>query len=140
MAYEQYLRPSFLESLGQKVKQGVDMFGKAQGLYETGKALFSAYESVVPMISQAAAFVPYVFKISQVKYIMFQNLNCGKHFNNVNIFIGQGYHHGKRFLGHLENAYRTGNEIYQIIEPALQHVAPETTGHTNRHLNKMDSN
>ena len=32
MAYEQYLRPSFLESLGQTVKQGVDMFGKAKGL------------------------------------------------------------------------------------------------------------
>ena len=44
MAYEQYLRPSFLESLGQKVKQGVDMFGKAKGLYETGKALFGAYK------------------------------------------------------------------------------------------------
>ena len=55
-------------------------------------------------------------------------------------FIGQGYHHGKRFLGHLDNANRTGKEIYKIIEPALQQVAPETTGHTNRHLNKMDSN
>ena len=61
MAYEQYLRPSFLESLGQKVKQGVDKFGKAKGLYETGKALFSAYETVAPMISQAAALVPYIF-------------------------------------------------------------------------------
>ncbi len=60
MACEQYLRPSFGESLGRKVKQGVDMFGKAKGIYETGKALFSAYESVAPMISQAAAFVPYV--------------------------------------------------------------------------------
>ena len=66
MAYEQYLRPSFLESLGQKVKQGVDMFGKAKGLYETGKALFSAYETVAPMIGQAAAFIPYVLYKSQV--------------------------------------------------------------------------
>ena len=56
MAYE----PSFLESLGQKVKQGVDMFGKAKGVYATGKALFSAYETVAPMINQAAAFVPYI--------------------------------------------------------------------------------
>ena len=55
-----YLRPSFWESLGQKVKQGVDMFGKARGLYETGKSLFSAYEAVAPMIGQAAAFIPYV--------------------------------------------------------------------------------
>ena len=28
----------------------------------------------------------------------------------------------------------------KIIEPALQQIAPETTGHTNRHLNKIDSN
>ena len=60
MAYEQYLRPSFWESQGQKVKQGVDMFGKAKGLYVTSKALFSAYEAVAPMIGQAAAFIPYV--------------------------------------------------------------------------------
>ena len=39
-------------------------------------------------------------------------MNFGKHFNNVNNFIGHGYHHGKRFLGHLDNAYRTGAEIY----------------------------
>ena len=68
---------------------------------------------------------------------MFHKLNFGKHFNNVNNFYRT---HGKRFLGHLDNTYRTGKEIYKIIEPALQHVAPETTGHTNRHLNKMDSN
>ena len=67
-------------------------------------------------------------------------MNFGKHFNNVNIFFGQGYHHGKRFLGHLDNANRTGAEISKIIEPALQQVAPETTGHANRHLNKLDSN
>ena len=40
-------------------------------------------------------------------------MNFGKHFNNVNNFIGQGYHHGKRFLGHLDNANRTGAEIYK---------------------------
>ena len=60
MAYEQYLRPSFLEALGQKVRQGVDMFGKAKGLYDTGKALFSAYEAAAPLFSQAASFIPYV--------------------------------------------------------------------------------
>ena len=46
MGYERHLRPSFLESLGQKVKHGVEMFGKAKGLYDTGKALFSAYEAM----------------------------------------------------------------------------------------------
>ena len=44
---------------------------------------------------------------------MFHKMNFGKHFNNVNNFIGHGYHHGKRFLGHLDNAYRTGAEIYK---------------------------
>ena len=42
-------------------------------------------------------------------------MNFGKHFNNVKSFIGQGYHHGKRFLGHLDNAYRTGADIYKIL-------------------------
>ena len=60
MGYPQYLRPSFLEALGQKVKHGVEMFGKAKGLYDTGKAMFSAYEAAAPLISQAASFIPYV--------------------------------------------------------------------------------
>ena len=73
-------------------------------------------------------------------YIMFHKLNFGKHFNNVKNLIGQGYHHGKRLLGHLDHAYRTGKDIYQMIEPSLQQMAPETTGKANKHLNKMDSN
>ena len=60
MAFSQNLRPSFLEALGQKVHQGVQMFGKAKGLYETGKALISAYETAAPIHSQAASFIPYV--------------------------------------------------------------------------------
>jgi hypothetical protein len=67
-------------------------------------------------------------------------MNFAKHFNNVKNFIGQGYHHGKRFLSHLDHAYRTGKDIYQMIEPSLQHMAPETAGKANKHFNKMDSN
>ncbi len=37
MGYPQYLRPSFSEALGKKVKHGVDMFEKAKALYDTGK-------------------------------------------------------------------------------------------------------
>ena len=48
MGYPQYIRPSFLEALGQKVKHGVEMFGKAKGLYVTGKALFTAFEAASP--------------------------------------------------------------------------------------------
>ena len=40
---------------------------------------------------------------------MFHKLHFGKHFNNVKTLRGNGYnHHGKRLLGHLDNAYRTG--------------------------------
>ncbi len=67
-------------------------------------------------------------------------MNFGKHLNKDMNFIGQGYHHCKSFLGHIDNANGTGQAIDEIIEPALQQVAPETTGHTNRHLNKLDSN
>ncbi len=66
MAYSQYLRPSFLEALGQKVRHGVEMFGKAKGLYETGKALISAYETAAPILSQAASFIPFV--LEQISY------------------------------------------------------------------------
>ncbi len=27
-----------------------------------------------------------------------------------------------------------------IVQPAMQHLAPETTGNVNRHLHNMDSN
>ena len=68
MAYTQYLRPSFLDSLGQKVKQGVQMFGKAKGLYETGKALISAYETAAPILSQAASLHTICFTKSPIVY------------------------------------------------------------------------
>ena len=64
----------------------------------------------------------------------------GHHFGKVKALLGQGYAHGHRFLGHLDNAYRTGKEIYNIVQPAMQHLAPEATGNVNKHLNKMDSN
>ena len=69
---------------------------------------------------------------------MFNKL--GHHFGKVKAFLGQGYAHGKRFLGHIDNANRTGKEIYNIVQSAMQHLAPETTGKVNKHLNKMDSN
>ena len=40
---------------------------------------------------------------------MFNKL--GQHFGKVKVLLGQGYAHGKRFLGHLDNAYRTGKNI-----------------------------
>ncbi len=71
---------------------------------------------------------------------MFHKLCFGKHFNNVKSCLRQGYHHGKRFQGHLDNANRTGKDIYHAIEPSLQQLAPETTGRANKHLYRMASN
>ena len=61
-------------------------------------------------------------------------MNFGKHIHHVKNFLGQGYHHGKRFLGHLDHAYRTGKEIYKIIQPALKNLAPEAAAKASRHF------
>ena len=50
----------FLEGIGQKVKQGVEMFGKVKGLYETGKAIYGGVQALLPYAEQAAAIIPYV--------------------------------------------------------------------------------
>ena len=60
MGYSNFQRPGFMESLGQKVKHTVSMFGKAKALYDTGKTLYHAYEAVAPFVAEAAAFIPYV--------------------------------------------------------------------------------
>jgi hypothetical protein len=46
-----------LEGLGQKVKNGVAMFGKAKGLWETGKAIYNGVQTVLPYVSEMAAFL-----------------------------------------------------------------------------------
>ena len=61
------------------------------------------------------------------------------HFDKVKNFLGQGYAHGKAFLGRLDNAYKTGKEIYKIVEPALHSLAPETTSKANKHFNNAAS-
>jgi hypothetical protein len=60
-------------------------------------------------------------------------------FNNVKNFLGQGYTHGKNFLGRLDNALQTGKDMYRMIEPTLYSLAPETTSKANRHLNVVSS-
>lgn len=70
---------------------------------------------------------------------MFHKLNFRKHFDNVKNFLGQGYAHGKAFLGRLDNAFNTGKEIYKIIEPAIHHLAPNATSKANKHLNDAAS-
>jgi hypothetical protein len=63
---------------------------------------------------------------------MFHNVK--HHFDKVKNLLGQGYAHGKAFLGRLDNAVNTGKEIYKIIEPALHSLAPQTTSKANKHL------
>ena len=68
---------------------------------------------------------------------MFHKLK--NYFNNVKNFLGQGYAHGKHFLGKLDSAIRTGKDTYRIIEPTLYSLPPETTSKANRHLNDVSS-
>ena len=60
-------------------------------------------------------------------------------FNSIKNFLGQGYSHGKHFLGKLDNAIQTGKDIYRIIEPTLYSLSPETTSKADRHLNYVSS-
>lgn len=60
-------------------------------------------------------------------------------FNNIKSFLGQGYTHGKNFLGRLDSALQTGKDMYRIIEPTLYSLAPESTSKANRHLNDVSS-
>ena len=64
MGFLQNLRPSFLEGLGQKMKngfqKGFEIFGKAKGLWETGKAIYNGAQAIMPYVNDAAAFIPYL--------------------------------------------------------------------------------
>lgn len=61
------------------------------------------------------------------------------HYDKVKDFLGRGYAHGKAFLGRLDNVYRTGKEIYNIVSPALHHLAPNATSQATSHLNNFGS-
>jgi hypothetical protein len=43
-------RQGSLEGLGQKVEKSVEMFGKAKGLFEAGKAIYNGAQAVMPYI------------------------------------------------------------------------------------------
>ena len=64
MGFLQNLRPSFLEGLGKKMRhgfeKGLEIFGKAKGLFETGKAIYNGAQAIMPYINDAAAFIPYL--------------------------------------------------------------------------------
>ena len=64
MGFLQNLRPSFLEGLGQKMRhgfeKGLEIFGKAKGLWETGKAIYNGAQAIMPYFNDAAASIPYL--------------------------------------------------------------------------------
>jgi hypothetical protein len=42
----------------QGFEKGLEIFGKAKGLWETGKTIYNGAQAIMPYINDAAAFVP----------------------------------------------------------------------------------
>ena len=55
MAFKRQTKISTLDSIGQKVQSGLQLFGKAKAAYETGKALYTGFQTVYPYLETAAA-------------------------------------------------------------------------------------
>lgn len=57
MALRRASKTSMLDSLGRKVQSGVELFGKAKGAYEAGRALYTGFQTVYPYLRTAAALL-----------------------------------------------------------------------------------
>ena len=55
MAVRRHSKISMMDSIGQKVQTGVEVFGKAKAAYELGKALYTGYQTLSPYLGAAAA-------------------------------------------------------------------------------------
>ena len=55
MAFKRQTKISTLDSIGQKVQSGLQLFGKAKAAYETGKALYTGFQTAYPYLGTAAA-------------------------------------------------------------------------------------
>ena len=62
------------------------------------------------------------------------NKTTSRNFGNIQSFLGQTYGNTKRFLSSFDKVYRTGKQIYEIAEPVLSTLAPDTTKEINKHL------
>ncbi len=50
-------RNGFFATIGQKVKHGVELFGKAKAIYDTGKLIYSGISAALQYVQTAAAFL-----------------------------------------------------------------------------------
>lgn len=57
MTFRRPSKTSVLHSVGQKVQSGFELFGKAKAAYETGKALYTGFQTVYPYLESAAALL-----------------------------------------------------------------------------------
>ena len=51
--YSNNMKPSYMESIGQKVKNVVDMGIAAKKVYDVGKMVYQGFEAAAPMIELA---------------------------------------------------------------------------------------
>ena len=57
MGFRKPTKTSMLDSVGQKVQTGFELFGKAKTAYETGKALYSGFQTAYPYLEAAAGLL-----------------------------------------------------------------------------------
>jgi hypothetical protein len=57
MAFRRQSKTSMLDSIGQKVQSGIELFGKAKAAYELGKALYTGYQTLSPYLGAAATLL-----------------------------------------------------------------------------------
>ena len=55
MGFKRQTKISTFDSIGQKVRSGIELFGHAKAAYETGKALYTGFQTVYPYLGTAAA-------------------------------------------------------------------------------------
>ena len=55
MGFKRTSKISTYDSIGQKVQSGIQLFGKAKAAYETGKALYTGFQTIYPYLGTAAA-------------------------------------------------------------------------------------
>ena len=53
--FRNHQRPTFLEDVGNKVRQGIEIAGTAKGLYEAGKFLYHTGRAIAPYVGSALA-------------------------------------------------------------------------------------
>ena len=57
MGFTKPTKTSMLDSMGQKVQTGFELFGKAKTASETGKALYSGFQTAYPYLEAAAGLL-----------------------------------------------------------------------------------